>query len=664
MALNQKFERQRVNSIPTSGLVAGTRYDLNVGGGKYKTVIISDTLEAIIEAGAEFIEKDTMSDFRSITSKEIESIQKGYYKGVRLNGYYIKGDTPHSVEYYISNTSDSDDGGSIISIGSIKFESVFVSANALYWGAKGDRVADDTIPLNNFAKYILNSGKAKTAECKGKFKITDQVRFVNTGASLRTDIVSTINFDAEFVSDYTSTEPMILVENWPYTQITGKLKVTGKGGTTYSTRTNDKGIHFLNCTRISVQNIEVSFMRLDGITLTGTTSLYKFDFVRTNYCGSTNGTAPAVRLNLVSWSNTGTTNSTSQRSVITVDNIPNGLRADYTDFLIIDNKEYFISAIDSVNKTITVFPWLQPVTSAGEIRAITGSGIRVEGGDVSCGLINRLDSFACGVGLLNRSLYPCSLNSHVMQSCGAGHVLGSSVTSASVGGSSLYSYFESNFLDIVKVTTTAIGYRFNSTSALNLSKVSFPVAIGNASTGIPSAASAFRGINGIFINERENTHIRSKDRFIDSSTGITEINTLNAASSFYHINANSQVFNLVDNADATRLFELNSFIIHISGLGSKNNPTGNFVFNAPTGYTVNNQSTITVGGFNSPVIVMGKLVNKNWIVSFVKENVASVSPDIATQAAGANPTKAEFDALLAELRDLKNKMRIATSLAT
>lgn len=42
----------------------------------------------------------------------------------------------------------------------------------------------------------------------------------------------------------------------------------------------------------------------------------------------------------------------------------------------------------------------------------------------------------------------------------------------------------------------------------------------------------------------------------------------------------------------------------------------------------------------------------------------AASADTATQAAGAEPTKAEFDALLAELRDLKTKMRTAGLLAT
>lgn len=42
-------------------------------------------------------------------------------------------------------------------------------------------------------------------------------------------------------------------------------------------------------------------------------------------------------------------------------------------------------------------------------------------------------------------------------------------------------------------------------------------------------------------------------------------------------------------------------------------------------------------------------------------NQSSASADTATQASGATPTKAEFDALLAELRDLKTKMRAGSA---
>lgn len=136
MATNQAYKEYRVNDLPTSGLVAGDRYYLNVGGDKYQTYIVSDTVQLVKESGAEFIEKDTMAQFRAITTKEIESIQKGYYKGVRLNGYYTKGDTPAPINYNVSGTPEADDGGGVIKVSGIKFEHKFAGSPDLrYFGA-------------------------------------------------------------------------------------------------------------------------------------------------------------------------------------------------------------------------------------------------------------------------------------------------------------------------------------------------------------------------------------------------------------------------------------------------------------------------------------------------------------------------------------------------
>src|SRR5690606_39111489 len=125
MATKQEYKKYRVNNLPTSGLLAGDTYALNVGGGKYQTYVVSDTLQLTKEAGADFLEKDTVAGLRAITAREIWALQNGHYKGVKLNGYYAKGDTPTPIEYYISSTSATDDGGSVIVVGGVKLEHDF-----------------------------------------------------------------------------------------------------------------------------------------------------------------------------------------------------------------------------------------------------------------------------------------------------------------------------------------------------------------------------------------------------------------------------------------------------------------------------------------------------------------------------------------------------------
>lgn len=96
--------------------------------------------------GELFLEKDTMQEMRDVNSTEILLLQMGYYKGVKLNGYYAKGDTPASIEYRLSTTSDADDGGSVIEVGGVKLEHDFKDGviNSTYFGSIADKLTDNT----------------------------------------------------------------------------------------------------------------------------------------------------------------------------------------------------------------------------------------------------------------------------------------------------------------------------------------------------------------------------------------------------------------------------------------------------------------------------------------------------------------------------------------
>lgn len=95
--------------------------------------------------GETFLEKPNVASLRNMTSTEILLLQMGYYKGVTLLGYYAEngGDTPAPIEYYLSTTSEGDDGGSVIEVGGIKLEHEFVGAiNSKYFGL-GDNIAPE-----------------------------------------------------------------------------------------------------------------------------------------------------------------------------------------------------------------------------------------------------------------------------------------------------------------------------------------------------------------------------------------------------------------------------------------------------------------------------------------------------------------------------------------
>ena len=108
--------------------------------------------------GELFLEKDTMAEMRGLSSMEILLLKASYYKGVRLNGYYAKNDTPAPIEYYLSNTLDTDDEGSVVVVGDIKLEHEFKILDVKYFGALGDNTTLQTTILNRCLQYSKKVG--------------------------------------------------------------------------------------------------------------------------------------------------------------------------------------------------------------------------------------------------------------------------------------------------------------------------------------------------------------------------------------------------------------------------------------------------------------------------------------------------------------------------
>ncbi|MDF2517649.1 MAG: hypothetical protein K0R59_2945 [Sphingobacterium sp.] len=103
----------------------------------------------------QFLIKNTMADMQTLSAAEVTALTNGTYSGVQLLGYYQAGDTPAPIEYFLSTTNGSDNGGSIIATGGIKLEHRFLEAvNPLYFGAKAGLNTDAT----PFIQQIFNSG--------------------------------------------------------------------------------------------------------------------------------------------------------------------------------------------------------------------------------------------------------------------------------------------------------------------------------------------------------------------------------------------------------------------------------------------------------------------------------------------------------------------------
>lgn len=105
-----------------------------------------------------FIVKDTMADMRNLSSNEITDLQNGVSKGVQLLGYYEKGDTPNPINYYLSSTTSTDDGGSVIAVGGVMLEHKFTGEiNVVYFGIRPNDMNPTSVFLNIFT-YAISKG--------------------------------------------------------------------------------------------------------------------------------------------------------------------------------------------------------------------------------------------------------------------------------------------------------------------------------------------------------------------------------------------------------------------------------------------------------------------------------------------------------------------------
>lgn len=171
-----------------------------------KLIVENIDIEFITE-GQSFsfpLEKNNISDLRNSSEAEIILIKSGIVEYVRVLGYYEKGDTPIPINYYISNTSKSDDGGSVIDVGDIKINHNFISkVDARYFGVKNESGYDNDSNLKNIEEYlydnprktfVLEGSGSGNFETSGTFSIPRNINVTFRNATLEHTGYETGNF--------------------------------------------------------------------------------------------------------------------------------------------------------------------------------------------------------------------------------------------------------------------------------------------------------------------------------------------------------------------------------------------------------------------------------------------------------------------------------------
>lgn len=214
--------------------------------------------------GELFLEKNTMAEMRGLSPVEILLLRSGYYRGVKLNGYYAKGDTPAPIEYRLSTTSDSDDGGSVIEVGAVKLEHIFIDLlNVSYFGIQPG--IDFTTELN-LVSVIAADKNLSLIFNSGEYLI-DGTLNGNTGFTIpsNSNIITEKNTIFKCIPNSSTNYAVITIRQSSNIYI-NKLKIEGDrenhNGTTGEW---GMGLNFLTASDVRIDSVEVNQCWGDGV---------------------------------------------------------------------------------------------------------------------------------------------------------------------------------------------------------------------------------------------------------------------------------------------------------------------------------------------------------------------------------------------------------------
>lgn len=612
---------------PEAGVAAGT----GVAAGAYFNVRSGDD-EAVAVEYQNIGGVGTPSGKSYPSSSALGSIQHNNLKDRDTNGAH-----PASAILDASGLNQQEFNDSLVSIGE-KLDREFVSVWDFFTKAEIQAYNlaiinvtsanfDSHRPVQEFFDYIRTNA-VLTAYCSGVFRVSRSVKCGLAGATLTKSVTGDLTlyalneidtvFDAQVGSDFV----------W-----TGAVKVYGTGSGEYSTRTCRAGIRFgANADRSTWGLLRAQYFYELGVQFYNKTTLAQVGRIRCFDCGSGYDNAGSVNYSLRSSythnTNMGSSSSASQRSVLNVAVLPPA-DLDTNAYVVINNRAYWISAIDRTASTITVFPWIDSNYLSGDLRYIFGAGVDVFGGDASLLNISAIDTMRCGVSYSSRTLYPATIGILTTQANGVALSVGSRTDSASIGGCISQLYTELNNFDIFPLSRGAQNFEILNTTALNYSKINYFAP--RSTSNIESYA--FYGLSGFIVGGVNGLQMLSK-----TPRGVNTATTLNLTSpNLKHIHRKAtSVFNLYYDQALNDAFGYDATELTVIGTAANNLPT-QVTFNPDSGRTVNGKASEVFSGFSKiPTFsIFYDIATNNYVVINTSEGLPQTSvtydpPSLAT----------------------------------
>lgn len=283
--------------------------------------------------------------------------------------------------------------------------------------------------------------------------------------------------------------------------------------------------------------------------------------------------------NIVSYNNAGSAND--QYCDIKVDSVrlPNHIIDTMQMTAIIDNKPYTVQSVDKTTNTVRVYPSLEDNVNAQDILYVFGGCVNATSNDTAGWHIGTVQSITSGSGLRLPTLYGGSVNSFISEYNGAAIIV-SNRGDAHLGTVINLAYFEANNADILynTIQNQFSALVINADIALNRDKIwnMYSFVSNGIRTKMPMASGRISADGRLteLLPNILNLHDHSSDRVYYAG----------------NVSGTTTTAKLVYIPKIAELEDRKSKILRVSS----NLGLSPFTLEAPTGYTLNGASSITV----------------------------------------------------------------------
>lgn len=458
---------------------------------------------------------------------------------------------------------------------------------------------DSHRPLKEFFDYIA-ANNVGTAYCNGIFYTSSGLLLGGASGSKTKQVMGDFTIHAIAGNVIHTLFGIQAGQNfsWRGTIVTG-----GTGGLIYANRTVRRGLviggqYASTHTYISAHQSLNGFIEY-GFLMDNNTTGSCVDSLRGTRCGS--GLFKAGNSGARNWSlysnftvySENTASGYTQNTVLQVATLPpEGLV--YMPMVEIDGGLYNVQSIDYANSRLTLFPVLDRNNVATELRYYFGASVATAGSDASTTRLNKINSSDNAIGYHSGALYPATVGTLTVEANGIDVIIGgNSISQAHVGGIIEAWHYESADYSLVRRTYAPLSFVVGSTNyEFALAKVYDLTRPRNPTSNALTGGYGMQGITfawGGEILKYENPRESGNNT---AAIDVTDINR----SEYWHY-GNTKDFSIAaPNANLNRLFGFNRKQVVVVGSGNNGNPTS-VTFNAPTGYTVNGQASVTLTGF-------------------------------------------------------------------